>query len=94
MPTKKGKASRRFRPKVMKARQPVLSGIRVPSTEIYSKLLEEYMHPKYKEELLQEAFMNNVQHCVHILMAVRPLNFIFSSYGGFCWRLIGGALTE
>lgn len=56
----KDKATKRFHPKVMKARWSALSCIRVPSAETCSLLLEECVPPEY-EELLQEAFMNSAQ---------------------------------
>lgn len=49
---KKGKARKRFCLKVMKARRPVPFGIRVPSMEACSLLLEKYVLLEYVEELL------------------------------------------
>lgn len=51
-PAKKDKATKRFRPTMMKAGWLAPFNIRFPSIETCSLLLEEYMPPEYKEELL------------------------------------------
>lgn len=62
-PTKKGKATKRLCLKVMKARHPTPSSMKVPSIETFSLLLEEYVPLECKEELFQETFrtaLNNL----------------------------------
>lgn len=48
---RKGKASRKYCPKVRKARWLATSDIKIPGMEICHSLLEEYIPPKYKELL-------------------------------------------
>lgn len=60
MLVRKGKATKKFYPNVMKVRQLATCGIRVPDVEAYHLMLERYISPEYKEELLQEAILDNV----------------------------------
>lgn len=69
-PLRKGKTHKGVHLKVMKVRWPTSCGIRVPNVEIYSKLLEKYVLPEYKDELLQEAFMNSVHQYICALAMV------------------------
>lgn len=52
---KKGKASRKYCPKVMEARRPATPGIRVPNSETCHAMLERYVSIEY-EELLKGLF--------------------------------------
>lgn len=50
----KGKAPMRYHPKVMKVRQPAASILKTHNGETYHSMLEKFVPPWFKEELLQE----------------------------------------
>lgn len=50
--TKRGKASRRYRPKVMEVRRSTTFGIKIPYEKTCQSMLEKYIPPKYKGKLL------------------------------------------
>lgn len=53
LPVRNGKTSRRYYPKVMKARRPAASSLKSTNGETYHSILEKFVPPKFKEELLQ-----------------------------------------
>lgn len=61
LPVRKGKASKKYCPKLMKARLLVTSNSRILGIESCHSLLEEYVPSKYKEELLQEAILDSIR---------------------------------
>ena len=55
---KRGKASRRYHTKVMEARWPAVSSLRISNRETYHSMLEMYMPLEFKEELLREGVLD------------------------------------
>lgn len=58
LPKRKGKVSRRYHPKVMKARWPATFSPKTLDGETYHLMLEKFVPPKFKDELLQEDIAN------------------------------------
>lgn len=83
---RKGKATRRFCPNVMKARRPALSIIRALGAETYHSLLEEYVSPKHKEELFQEAILDSIWWFVRASVTMSLLSLDFPIFERFCWE--------
>lgn len=61
LPTKKGKASRRFYPKVLRARWSTVSGLKITDREACYSMLEKFEPFEFKEKLLWEDVLESIE---------------------------------
>lgn len=57
-------------------------------------MLKQFMPPKFKEELLREGILDNVQQFIHTLIMIRLLNLDLLFLKNFTTSLIGGSFIE
>lgn len=70
---KRGKTSRRYLPKVMKARLPAASKLKTPDGETCHSMLKNFLPLEFREELFEEGIVDSIQWFVFTQAVVSSL---------------------